>query len=116
MVGRWAKAASAFRRRWNLPMRAPPVRSYIHMADPMAPSDLAGHHAVAGEDRDHEGQDAHEVRGVAPHAMTFAECFVDEPDLALLEVTETAVGELRALRRRARTEVVAFDERSGEAP
>ncbi len=36
MVGRWANAASAFSRRWNLPIRQPPVTSYIHIAEPSA--------------------------------------------------------------------------------
>ncbi len=31
-----ARTAAFFRRLWSLPMRAPPVRSYIHMADPSA--------------------------------------------------------------------------------
>ena len=41
---------------------------------------------------------------------------VDEADLALLQVAEPAVHELRALRRRARREVVALDERGAQAP
>ena len=36
MVGMWASAASFLSRRCSLPMRAPPVRSYIHSAEPKA--------------------------------------------------------------------------------
>ena len=32
----WATASPRLRRLWSLPMRAPPVRSYIHMAEPSA--------------------------------------------------------------------------------
>ncbi len=32
----WATALSFLRRLWSLPMRAPPVRSYIHIALPRA--------------------------------------------------------------------------------
>ena len=37
----WASAASFLSRRWSLPMRAPPVRSYIHSAEPNARASLA---------------------------------------------------------------------------
>ncbi len=35
-VGMWAMASSVLRRLWSLPMRRPPVKSYIHMAEPRA--------------------------------------------------------------------------------
>ena len=38
----WARAASARRRRWTLPMRSPPVRSYIHIAEPRARATCLG--------------------------------------------------------------------------
>ena len=49
-------------------------------------------------------------------ALALGEVLVDEPDLALLQVAEPAVHELGGLRRRARREVVALDERGAQAP
>ena len=50
---------------------------------------------------------------VAQH-LALGERLVHEADLALLEVAQPAVHELRRLRRRARREVVAFDERGAQ--
>ena len=48
-------------------------------------------------------------------AAALGEGFVHELDVALLEVAQAAVDELRRLRRRARREVVAFDQRDRQA-
>ena len=42
-----------------------------------------------------------EVRGVAAQALPLAERLVHQPNLALLQVAQAAVDELRTLRRRA---------------
>ena len=67
------------------------------------------------EHRDEERQQPHEVRGVAAQPLALAQGLVDEPDVAVLEVAQPAVDELRALRRRAAGEVVALDERGAQA-
>ena len=100
----------------------------VQLADPQASREVVHPHrgaeqagqllvdqAVVGEHRQQERQHAHEVRGVAPQDLALGEGFVDEPDLLLLEVPEPAVHELRRLRRRARREVVALDERGAQA-
>ena len=80
------------------------------------PGDAAGEEAVAGEHREQERQHPHEVRcGVAQY-LALGQRLVDEADLALLEVTDAPVHELRRLRRRARGKVVALDERGAQAP
>ena len=86
------------------------------MAVPRARAILAFTSAVAGEDRDHERQHPHQVGGVAAQPLALGQRLVDEGDLALLEVAEAAVDQLGALRRRARGEVAAFDERGAQAP
>ena len=56
----------------------------------------------------------HEVRCVLAQPLAFVQRLVDQPHLALLQVAQAAVHELRALRRRARGEVVALDERRAQ--
>jgi hypothetical protein len=51
------------------------------------------------------------VRGVAQQPLALAQRLVHQADVALLEVAQPAVDQLRALRRGARGEVVALDER-----
>ena len=60
------------------------------------------------------GSTPHEVGGVAAQALPLVQGLVDEADLALLEVAKAAVDQLGALRRRARGEVVALDERGAQ--
>jgi hypothetical protein len=60
--------------------------------------DLLGHDPVLGQDRDHERQDLHEVRGVPHQPAAFAKGFVHETDIAVLQVPQTAMDHLRALR------------------
>ena len=74
--------------------------------------DLGGDHAALAEHRDEEGQDPDQVRSVAEQALALGQRLVDEADLALLEVPEAAVDQLRGLRGRSRREVVPLDERS----
>ena len=59
-VGMCSSALSFVMRRWSLPIRSPPVRSYIHIAVPSAargPVDQP----VGAEDREQEGLHPHEV-------------------------------------------------------
>ncbi len=81
-----------------------------------AAGDLARDDAVLGEHGDHERQDVDEVRGVLQQALTFVQCLVDESDVTVLEVPQTAVDELGALRRGPAGEVVALDERGAQPP
>src|SRR5690606_26261890 len=48
--------------------------------------------------------------------LALAQRLVDEADVAVLQVAEPAVDELRRLRRRARGEVVALDEGGAQPP
>ncbi len=66
--------------------------------------------SVLGEDRDEEGQQAHEVRSVVAQPLPLPQGLVDESDVAVLEIAESSVHQLRALGRRAAGEVVPFDE------
>jgi len=68
------------------------------------------------EQRDQEGEGRDEVRGIVEESLTLGEILVDQPELALLEVAETAVGHLRRFGRRARREVVLLDECHPEPP
>ena len=111
----WASASSAEMRLWSLPMRTPPVRSYIHIALPMARASLRLITPSFDEHRDEERQHLHQVRGVVAEALALGEGLVDEADVALLEVAQAAVDELRGLRRGAGGEVVALDERGAQA-
>ena len=96
-------------------MRRPPVRSYIHMAEPSARATCLGMMPLlAGEHRDEEGQDLDQVGGVAQQALALVQRLVDEADVAVLEVAQPAVDELGRLRRRARGEVVPLDERGAQ--
>ena len=54
------------------------------------------------------------MRRVVPQPLALVQRLVDEPDLALLQVAQAAVDELRRLRRRARGEVVALDQRGAQ--
>ena len=80
------------------------------------PGDPAGDQAVPGEDRDHERQQLDQVGSVAAEALALVERLVDEADVALLEVAQSPVDELGALRRGAAGEVVGFDQRRAQAP
>ena len=59
--------------------------------------DLARHDAVFGKYRNHEGEGSHEVRGIAQETLAFVERFVDEGDVALLQVAKSTVHEFAAL-------------------
>ena len=56
------------------------------------------------------------MRRVLERALAFVERLVDEAELALLQVAEPAVHELRALGAGAGREVVALDQRGAQAP
>jgi len=68
------------------------------------------HDAVLPEQRDQEGEWVHQVGGVVEQPLALGQVLVDEPVLLLLEVAQPAVYELRGLRRRARSPVVALDD------
>src|SRR5205823_9682848 len=53
---------------------------------------------------------AHEMRRIADQRFAFGERFVDEAELAVLQIAQAAVDQARRARRRARAEVVALDE------
>ena len=78
--------------------------------------DLLRDRPVLGEDRHEERQHGDEMGRVAEQPLALVERLVDEPHVALLQVAQAAVHELRALRRRAGREVVALDERGAQAP
>jgi hypothetical protein len=60
--------------------------------------DLARHQSVLGEDWKHERQQRHQVRCVSTKSLTFVERFVHQANLALLQIAQTTVHQLRALR------------------
>ena len=78
------------------------------------PSDLRVDEAVLREQRDEERQQPHEVRRVAAQPLPLAQRLVHEAHVAVLQVAQAAVHELRALRRRAAGEVVPLDERGAQ--
>ena len=53
---------------------------------------------------------------VAQGDLALGQALVDEADLPLLKVTEPAVHELRALRRRPRREITPLDESRAQSP
>jgi len=63
----------------------------------------AGHapvdHATLAEQGDEEREWRHQVGGVLQQALAFRQILVDQPELVLLEVAESAVHQLRRLRR-----------------
>ena len=67
----------------SLPIRAPPVRSYSHIAEPNARASFFGmtppRPVKTGQQ---ERQDLHEMRRVVPESLTFVQRLVDEPELA----------------------------------
>jgi hypothetical protein len=75
-----------------------------------------GDHPPAREDGDEEREHSHEMGRVLERALPLVERFVDQTELALLEVAEPAVDELRALRTGPRGEVAAFHQRGAESP
>ena len=107
-------ASSIAMRWWRLPMRSPPVRSYIQSALPSTRREPSVDAAAARQHRDEEREHAHEVRRVLEHPLAFGQPLVDQAKLALVEVAEPAVHELRAPRAGARREVVAFHERGAQ--
>ena len=101
----------------------------VQLADPQASGHVVHPHRgaegageapvdqpVGGEDREQERLHAHEVGRGPPQHLALGERFVDEPDLALLEVAQAPVHELRRLRRRSRREVVPLDQGGPQAP
>ena len=77
-------------------------------------SEPAGQETVSGEHRQEEREHADEVRGGLAEHLALGQRFVHEADLALLEIPDPAVHELRRLRRSSRCEVVTFDERGAQ--
>ena len=102
-------------RRCSLPIRQPPVRSYIHIAEPRARAILREMTPSLVRIGIMNGRTSDEMGGVLEQSLTFVQRLVDEPDVAVLEVPQTAVDELGALRRGPAGEVVALDERGAQA-
>ncbi|CAA9221190.1 MAG: hypothetical protein AVDCRST_MAG20-585 [uncultured Acidimicrobiales bacterium] len=72
--------------------------------------------AALAEHGDQEREQPHEVGGGVAQALSLGERLVDEAELALLEVPQAPVHELRRLRRRAAREVVALDQAGPQPP
>ena len=104
------QAASFFRRWWSLPIRAPPVRSYIHRAVPSARASLAFITPSFVSIGIRNGSTCTRCGALWRRRWRSARPLVHEAHVALLEVAEAAVDELGALRRGAGGEVVALDE------
>src|SRR4051794_9037614 len=66
--------------------------------------------ALASIERQDEGQGLDEVRRVAQQSAAFTQGFVNEAELAIFEIAETAVDELGGSAGGAGGEVAAFDE------
>ena len=79
------------------------------------PGDLRGDDPALAHHRDEEGERLHQVGCVLEEALAFGERLVDQPDLALLQVAQTTVNQLRGFRGGARGEVVTLDERGAKA-
>ena len=72
--------------------------------------------AALTEQRNQERQDLHEMRRIVQQSLALGQVLVDEEVLLLLQIPQPAVHELRRLRRGARGEVVALDQRGPQAP
>ncbi|CAB4676467.1 unannotated protein [freshwater metagenome] len=59
------------------------------------PGELAVHDALGREDRDQERKHLDEMGSVAAQNLALCECFIDEANIALLEIADSAVHELR---------------------
>ena len=77
--------------------------------------DPAGEQPVLGEDREQEGEHAHEMRRGLAQDLSFGQRLVDEPDFLLLQVSDAAVYEFRRLGRRARRQVTFLDESNAQS-
>ena len=74
------------------------------------PGQAAVHQPVLGEDGDEERQHVDQVRRRVAQDLALPQGLVDEADLALLQVAQAAVHQLRGLRGGAGGEVVPFDQ------
>ncbi len=95
-------------------MRHPPVRSYIHIAEPSARATRRGMTPSLVRIGIRNGQQLDEVRGVAAEPLALVERFVDQADVAVLEIPKAAVDELGALRRRAGGESSRLHQRGAQ--
>jgi hypothetical protein len=75
-----------------------------------------GDHAVAAEEGYEKRQGADELGCVVQKALTLGQIFVDQSELALLQVAQAPVDHFGGLRRSARGEVTLLDERDLQAP
>src|SRR6187397_2636850 len=62
----------------------------------------------------HEQQLLDDVWGCAQQHLALGERFADEPEFVVLEVAQSAVDQLRAPRRRMRSEIVLLDQQHGK--
>ncbi len=77
------------------------------------PGDPPGHQPVPGVDRDQERQHLDEVRCVPQQPLALGQRLIDESDLALLQVPQPSMHQLRRLRRGPGRKVVGLHERDG---
>ena len=96
-------------------MRAPPVRSYIHIALPSARATFGLIRPSFEKIGMRNGSSRTRCGAFAAQPLALAQRLVHEADVAVLQVAQPAVHELRALRRRAAGEVVALDQRGAQA-
>ncbi len=80
-------------------MKSPDAPSAGDVVHPQRRTKCAGDffrdEAVLREDGNHEGEDAHEMRCVATQSFAFVQRFVHESDIALLQIPQSAVHQLR---------------------
>src|SRR5262249_51781911 len=82
---------------------------------PQARSELPPAHRAAGIDRVDEAHRAYQMRGKAAQPLALAGGLEDEPHLALLEVAEPFVDQLRRAARRPRSEIGLLDQSDAQA-
>ncbi len=80
------------------------------------PRDLGGDHSALAEHGEQERHQLHDVGCVAQKALALVECLVHQAHLALLQIPQAAMDELRRLRRRSGAEVVPLDQSGSKTP
>lgn len=80
------------------PAHSPAAGEVVH---PQCRAECAGnfsrHDAVAGHDRDHEGEHSHQVRRIAQQTLALVQRLVHEGHVALLQIAQSAVDQFAAL-------------------
>ncbi len=103
----------------HLLMPAPDAHAAGQVVEPESRQVGTGHAAVdhpgAAEEGDEEGDGGDEMRSVLDEPLAFGQVLVDQPELALLQVADAAVDQLRRLGRGPRGEVVLLDQGGAQA-